>query len=187
MVRRIKLIFAFVTIFIGFASFPAAAQSGRIFYIDYASGSNSNSGTSNSAPWKTHPYMQTSAACTGSGSAPSYSHQAGDRFIFKGGVSWPAACFMMTLQAGGSSSSVQDYYGVDQTWFAGGSFARPKFDPNYQVPTGNVLIAGTASAVNIVFDHLEIVHQGINANGIFGTQAAFQFNTGGAEIGRAHV
>jgi hypothetical protein len=88
----------------------------------------------------------------------------------------------MTLQGGGSSSSVQDYYGVDQTWFAGGSFARPKFDPNYQVPTGNVLIAGTASAVNIVFDNLEIVHQGINANGMFGTQAAFQFNTGGSGV-----
>lgn len=178
-VGRIKLIFALITMIIGLASFPAAAQSGRTFYIDYASGSNSNSGTSNSSPWKSHPYMQTSTGCTGSGSAPSYAHQAGDRFIFKGGVSWPAACFSMNVAAGGTTSA-QDYYGVDQSWFTGSSFARPRFDCNFIVPTGNVLISSTAT--NIIFDNLEIVHQGINANGVFGTQAAFQFNAGGTGV-----
>src|SRR5689334_2601559 len=56
MVRRIYVIaFTLVMASIGFISGPAAAQTGRTFYIDYASGSNSNPGTKTS-PWKTHPY-----------------------------------------------------------------------------------------------------------------------------------
>src|SRR6266849_6576900 len=104
-------LFALISALIGFANLPAAAQSGRTFYIDYAGGSNSNAGTK-ASPWKTHTYMQTGSACTGSGSAPGYSHQAGDQFIFKGGVTWPAACFVFGITHGGTSS-VQDYYGVD--------------------------------------------------------------------------
>ncbi len=66
MERRFYLCVALVALIIGILTIPAVAQS-RTFYIDYVSGSNSNSGTS-SSPWKTHPYMQTSAACTGFGS-----------------------------------------------------------------------------------------------------------------------
>src|SRR6266849_1753199 len=112
-------LFALISALIGFANLPAAAQSGRNFYIDYTGGSNSNAGTK-ASPWKTHPYMQTSSACTGSGSAPGYSHQAGDQFIFKGGVTWPGPCFPMNIAQGGSSSTVRDTYAVDQTWFVGG-------------------------------------------------------------------
>ena len=67
-------------------------SSARIFYVDYQSGSNSNSGTKEQ-PWKTHPYMNYQGApiwgpvWSGTG----YSHVAGDRFIFKGGVTWPSA------------------------------------------------------------------------------------------------
>ena len=90
-------------------SSPVVAQSGRTFYIDYANGSNSNPGTQTS-PWKTHPYMNNVSACTG-GSAPAYAHAAGDHFIFKGGSTWPAACFQMTIISGGTAGAV-DYYGV---------------------------------------------------------------------------
>jgi hypothetical protein len=168
LVRRINYVFMLTIALIGFASFPVAAQSGRTFYIDYAGGSNSNSGASNSAPWKTHPYMQTSAACTGTGTAPAYSHQAGDRFIFKGGVTWPAACFGMLVSAGGSSSSAMDYHGVDVSWFAGASFTRPVFDLAGKAPTS----VGMAGAQNVIyvssgagfvtFDNLEIKGMFIN-------------------------
>jgi hypothetical protein len=157
------LIVSLIAILIGFTSLPVVAQSGRTFYIDYASGSNSNPGTK-ASPWKTHPYMQTSSACTGSGSAPSYSHQAGDQFIFKGGVSWPAACFQMTITAGGTASAV-DYYGVDQTWFVGSSWTRPLFDFAHQFPgSGNHAIATSGAGQNsaglsyITIDNFEIAN-----------------------------
>jgi hypothetical protein len=146
-------------------SLPAAAQSGRTFYIDYASGSNANPGTK-ASPWKTHAYMQTGASCTGTGSAPSYSHQAGDRFIFKGGVTWPAACFAMSPSAGGSSNTVRDYYGVDVSYFAGGSFTRPIFNMTGNATMGaHSVIFLSNSGGNITIDSLEIQNQLINGNG----------------------
>ena len=126
MARRPFLFFALYAILTACLSLPAIAQSGRTFYIDYSSGSNSNPGTQ-SAPWKTHPYMQTGGSCTGSGSAPSYSHSAGDKFLFKGGVKWPGACFPMTINNGGSSASVLDTYTADQNWYNGSAFANPQF------------------------------------------------------------
>lgn len=163
MARRIGFIAVLVAAFAGLASLPVAAQSGRTFYIDYVSGSNSNTGTQ-AAPWKTHPYMQSSAACTGSGSAPAYSHQAGDRFLFKGGVSWPAACFQMLISSGGTSVAV-DYYGADVTWFSGGSFTRPLFDLNYAVPSGDYVVQSGSGVGYLTFDNLEIAHQSIQGNG----------------------
>ncbi len=160
MVRRAYVIvFALVMALIGFATLPAAAQTGRTFYIDYASGSNSNSGSSKSTPWKTHPYMQTGANCTESGSAPPYAHVAGDQFIFKGGVTWPVACFQMSIPAGGNSGA-SDYYGVDQTWYSGGSFARPLFDMGQNVPGGrHVITAASSFGGYATFDNLEIANQ----------------------------
>jgi hypothetical protein len=176
MMRRIQGLFiALIAISIGFMSLPARAQSGRTFYIDYASGSNSNNGTSKATPWKTHPYMQTGSSCTGTGSAPAYTHQAGDRFIFKGGVTWPAGCFEMSIPDGGTSSAT-DYYGVDTSWYAGSSWSRPLFDLNYQVPTGNHVIAVTSVFPGYTtFDNLEIVHQGLTL-GTYASDDAFNFN-----------
>ena len=60
----------------------------------------------------------------------SYTHQAGDSFIFKGGVTWPlyaTATVGLRPQKGGSVSA-WDYYGVDTAWFAGASWTRPAFD-----------------------------------------------------------
>ena len=160
--------------------FDASTALAATYYIDYASGSNSNAGTSKSAPWKSHPYMQTSSACTG-GAAPTYSHAAGDAFIFKGGVSWPAACFQMTIAAGGSSASVRDYYGVDPSWYAGGSWARPKFDLAQQVPVGypySVIYMSGAS--HVVVDSLEVADQGIKAHA--GYQTAFGLFTTASDV-----
>lgn len=63
--------------------------SASTYYIDYAPGMNGFEG--------------------------SYSHTAGDRFVFKGGVTWPVSCFQMRIAAGGSSDSVRDRYESDQT------------------------------------------------------------------------
>lgn len=53
-----KLLFFLLLAF--FASRNVNAQN-RTFFIDYVGGSNSNNGTSESTPWKTHPYMQTAS------------------------------------------------------------------------------------------------------------------------------
>lgn len=175
MVRRTHFIaVALVTALTGFASLPAAAQSARTFYIDYASGSNSNPGTK-ASPWKSHPYMQPGAGCTGSGAAPAYSHQAGDNFIFKGGVTWPAACFGIYIPAGGTSSA-QDYYGVDKTWYSGSSWAQPLWDLNYAVTTF-VVFGNTGDTGYHTFDNFEIARQGILAttSTSYASQEAFQF------------
>src|SRR6185437_16243804 len=178
MVRRALVIaFALVMTLIGFVTLPAGAQTGRTFYIDYDSGSNSNPGTK-ASPWKTHPFMQTNSSCTGNGSAPTYTHNAGDRFILKGGVSWPATCFEMNIAVGGTSGSA-DYYGVDKTWYTGASFSDPIFDLNYAIPTGNHVINATSSFGGYAtFDELEILHQGIDpaaTNGGGETNSAYDF------------
>lgn len=155
-----------ITALISFASLPAVAQSGRTFYIDSSSGSNSNPGTQ-AAPWKTHPYMQTGVSCTGTGRAPTYTHQAGDQFIFKGGATWPAACFSMEIALGGSSNSVRDIYTVDVTWFNGGSFTKPIFSGSGA--SLNHMIGVNAS--NVTLSTLDIGRNTIsnNANGCTGT------------------
>jgi hypothetical protein len=62
----------------------------------------------------------------------SYTHAAGDQFIFKGGVTW-TSCFPFVPSTKGSAAAGNDYYGVDLTWFNGSSFARPIFDGAYLV------------------------------------------------------
>lgn len=98
----------------------------RTFYIDFVGGSDSNSvaqAQSNATPWKRAPGM---SGNTISG----YSHIAGDRFIFKGGVTWDNTCFMFTIPGSGNSTD-SDYFGVDVTWYTGGAWSKPVFDGEY--------------------------------------------------------
>lgn len=116
--------------------FCAAVQAhATTYFIDFATGSDANAGTSKAAPWKRHPYM------AGFAGGP-YFHVPGDRFVFKGGVTWPVTCFQMLVSVGGSSSAVRDYYGSDQTWFAGASWTRPLFDYQHTVIGANLAGAG---------------------------------------------
>jgi hypothetical protein len=116
----------------------------RTFYISYTHGSDSNSGTLTSAPWKDAPGMQ---QC--SGNCASYSAQAGDRFIFEGGDSWPNSEFPLASHAGVSGKP--DYYGAETDWYVGSSFSQPTFsgggadicpsscrDPNAPGGTGGI-------------------------------------------------
>ena len=54
---------------------------GAVYYVDFSTGADTNSGTSKSTPWKHSPGMQ---GCTGSCASTSLS--PGDSVIFKGGV-----------------------------------------------------------------------------------------------------
>lgn len=127
------------------------------YYIDYSSGSDANAGTSTGAPWQRHPYMN--------GFSGTYTHAAGDHFIFKGGVTWPAACFPLTQNAGGSAGN-SDYYGFDVTWYSGGSWSRPLFDMNYASISSNggmVLL----QYPYVTLDNFEICHLTIGAEYVY--------------------
>jgi hypothetical protein len=131
-----------IAIFVGFFLFAGCA-SATTYYISFSSGSNANNGTSESTPWKTHPYMQTGSGCTGNGAAPNYSHSAGDQFIFKQGDSWPNACFDMTIQNGGASGN-PDVYTFDPSWgTAGGTTGNlGQAVGTYQFNAGSSIIKG---------------------------------------------
>jgi hypothetical protein len=125
----------------------SAASYGGTFYIDFATGNDSNNGTSKTTPWKNHPYMR---SWTGS-----YTHSAGDRFIFRGGAVWTASAFPMTIPGGGTQGS-PDYYGVDQSWFSGSSWAKPIFDAQNTIPAGGSMVVFGASAQWDTLDNIEV-------------------------------
>lgn len=98
------------------------------FYIA-ANGSDSNAGTSEASPWLHAPGM---GSC--SGTCASVTPAAGEGFIFRGGDTWHASsgtpmicgsgpCQWTWNWSGSSSSPI--YVGVDQSWYSGGSWARP--------------------------------------------------------------
>lgn len=90
------------------------------YYIDYTGGDDSNAGTSTGAAWQYCPGM---TAFTGS-----YSHSAGDRFIFKGGETWPMSpSSNFTISYSGTSGNI-DTYTSDESWYTGGSWSRPTLD-----------------------------------------------------------
>ena len=91
-------------------------------YVDYMGGSDANSGASTVLAWQHLPGM------TGAtGNAASQVPVAGDRYILKGGVTWPATAFPMTWTWSGSTGNLI-YIGVDATYYTGGSWARPIFN-----------------------------------------------------------
>jgi hypothetical protein len=125
---------------------PASASTGpQTYYIDFSTGSDANNGISESTPWQRAPGMQ--------GFTGAYVHHAGDRFIFKGGVTWLSSAFPMTIGNGGTAGN-SDYYGVDKAWFTGASWAKPILDGQYAV--ANVIVLQNTDY--LVIDNLEISH-----------------------------
>src|ERR1035437_4708890 len=115
------------------------------YYIDFANGLDSQSGNSINSPWKHHPFMQ--------GWRGQYRHTPGDRFIFKGGVTWDSSCWRMTIAAGGTNA-IRDYYGVDESWYSGVSWSRPIFDGELAfLPTSGHMVVINASYLTI--DNIE--------------------------------
>jgi hypothetical protein len=126
----------------------ACAAHATTYYIDFVGGSDASAGTSTGTAWKRHPYM--------TGWSGSYTHAAADRFIFKGGVTWTSGCFPWTVTGSGSSGAGRDYYGIDATWYTGGSWTRPVFDRQYVSASTNLLTLSGCTYVD--FDNLELCH-----------------------------
>jgi len=157
---------------------PPPPTTATTYYISYSTGANTNNGTSKSTPWKTHPYMQAAAACTGTGSAPAYVHNPGDTFIFMQGDSWPNACFDMVIQQGGGIGK-SDQYTYDGTWGVV-SFATPVTtgNPGQTAPTGT-----GAPTVNL--GNVAPPGSGATLGNTGQTVGAYQFNAGGLVINGA--
>jgi hypothetical protein len=118
------------------------------YYIDYATGNDSNSGTSKTTPWQHAPGM---TGCVSN--CASDSPKGGDSFILKGGVTWPNAAlgWDWTWSGSGSSSSLGCtgsgciYIGVDQTWYAGSAWSRPVLN------AGGTAVHPTKAGANVMF------------------------------------
>lgn len=106
---------AFIAVAIVVSTFigaPALAQS-RSFYIDFSGGDNSSSGASKATPWTHAPGMPgCSATCA------TIVPAAGDRYIFKGGVTWDYGALPLKVAASGSADNTI-YYGIDPAWSSG--------------------------------------------------------------------
>jgi hypothetical protein len=118
------------------------------YYVDYSAGSDSNNGTSKTAPWQHAPGMQT---CTNL--CRSTTINAGDSIILKGGVTWPNGSFMWSLPGGATGNPV--YIGVDKTWYAGSSWSRPILSPGGSVIPNNYNTMFTVPP-NVTVDNFEI-------------------------------
>jgi hypothetical protein len=120
------------------------------YYADFASGNDSNSGTSQASPWQHAPGM---SGCTASCS--SASPGAGDQVILKGGVTWPSSVLTWNWKwSGGSGNAL--YLGVDKSWFSGGSWSRPELDGGGStVGANNEFLVIANSVQNLHVDDLE--------------------------------
>lgn len=149
---RWNLIPFLVTVAVLVLAFNAQSAS---YYIDFASGSDANSGTSSNSPWKLAPGMN--------GFSGHYTHQSGDRFIFKGGVVWPNSMAPWIISNSGAPGN-NDYYGVDKAWFSGSSWSRPVFNGGSQNPipssemTGYLFIEGNY----VTLDNLTVQNIGVS-------------------------
>lgn len=118
------------------------------YYVDYAAGADTNSGTAKATPWKRAPGMQGCASvCLAT------TVNAGDSIILKGGVTWPNVVFDWSLPWGATGNPV--YVGVDKTWYVGGSWARPILDAQGIVIANNRNTMFEVGA-NVTVDNFEI-------------------------------
>jgi len=115
----------------------ALGAKGATYYIDFASGNNSNAGTSTGAPWK-HSPGDTNATST----AASVTLVAGDVVKFKGGVTYQG---FVVLTNGGSSASPLIFDGnFANDWGTG----RAVWDGMYH--TNGTLLGAVVSISNLV-------------------------------------
>ena len=96
--------------------FMLCTASARTYYIDYTNGSDRNGGIAKTAAWKHCPGMSKFSGI--------YWHQAGDRFVFKGGVIWPALTLPLVIKNSGIPGS-PDIFTSDSTWFSGKTWKQP--------------------------------------------------------------
>jgi hypothetical protein len=140
------------------------------YYIDYNAANDSANGTAKETPWKRAPGMK--------GFAGSYTHAAGDVFIFKGGVTWPAAALPLTIGYSGTAGNI-DTYTVDQTWYTGGAYDYPVFNGNNSLGANSYIIGdNSVSQSYILINGLKL----IKTWGTDGTGSTAKFTGGGNSI-----
>ena len=118
-----------------------------VYYVDFASGSDGNSGISKDSPWQYAPGMNGCAL-----NCNLIVLQPGDSVIFKGGVTWNANAFPMAVSFSGTSGN-PIYYGVDKSW-PSTSWSRPVFDLSGEFWLVAPILTNSVSYVT--FDNLEI-------------------------------
>ena len=167
-----------------------------------ANGSDANNGTSKSSPWLHAPGM---ATC--SGACASYTPAAGDQFIFRGGDTWHAGNSGASPYTGGlwsfpwgdyakcnygGTMSGCIYFGVDQTWFTGASWARPILtgdNPPSASPVAScpyTVSGGDRLAYlgpGTIFDNFEVTGLCVSSTGM----ALDINNTGNGGTGTVHI
>jgi hypothetical protein len=112
------------------------------------------------------------------GFAGTYTHAAGDQFIFKGGVSWLNATFPLSITNSGSSDGTRDYYGIDVAWYTGGSWTRPTFDLQSTVVSGaNNVVDIAAGVAYVTIDNIEVINFYWGAPDTWAYHVIFHFNT----------
>jgi hypothetical protein len=121
------------------------------FYVSKSTGSDSNSGTSESSPFAHLPGMQTS--CTGN--CASNTPTAGVGYILRGGDRWTNSDLGIYWPYGGTSSN-PSYIGFDAGWFnstqCGSSWCRPIWDCQGQV-CADVAANGNMNIIYINADY----------------------------------
>lgn len=125
------------------------------YYIDYTAADNSANGTTKSTPWKRCPGMV--------GFTGSYSHSAGDVFVFKGGVTWPASVLPLTIGYSGMAGNT-DAYTVDQTWYSGASYSYPVFDGQQSLGRSACIIFATGKSY-LLINGLKVQNIGSSVDG----------------------
>jgi len=128
----------------------AVNASATTYYVA-ANGNDANNGTSKTTPWLHAPGM---TGCTGV--CASASPKPGDQFILRGGDTWNYTNLPWTWNWSGATNN-RVYLGVDQSWYSGSAFAKPKLDGQFLCCTdgsGLLIIAGGVSHITI--DNFEI-------------------------------
>ena len=80
-----------------------------------------------------------------------------------------------------------DYYGVDKSWYGGGSWARPIFDAAQTVPSGgHFILSGTVGYITI--DNFEMKNQNIAAGSGYGSDEAIQaYGSSGVVVENVYI
>ena len=170
--HRIWILFAEAAFVLGLA---LKAHSGT-YYVDYSSGSDTNNGLSTNTPGGA-PGMN--------GFSGTYSHQAGDQFIFRGGVTWSNDMAPWNISNSGVPGT-NDYYGVDTTWFAGNSWTNPVFDGGSQYPVAPAQLWGYWKVAGscVTLDNITLQNIGVPGTnqGNYAIKVTGQRSSGGEHV-----
>ncbi|MFZ0317770.1 MAG: hypothetical protein WAL56_01485 [Candidatus Sulfotelmatobacter sp.] len=156
-ITRNRLVLLAFVIAIGASAFacPTTVPSGvtNCYYFDYAAGSDSANGTTQTAPWQHTPGM-----ANATGNAAAHTPGPGEGWILKGGVTVDYHAFPMNVPWGGSSGK-PDYIGYDSAWYTGSSWARPILNGGgsigYNTATQSLMTDNAHHASYVTVDNLE--------------------------------